>query len=93
MINEVENHQLRGLAGQLNWVCNQTRPYISFDSSQASISLKNATADVLQATRIVAKLKSQSIKLTFKRIGNILASEIIAYSDASSTNLKDGKSQ
>ena len=33
MLNEEENHRLRGSAGQLNWVCNQTRPDILFDSS------------------------------------------------------------
>ena len=34
MLDEEENHQLRGLAGQLNWVCKQTRPA----SMSASIS-------------------------------------------------------
>ena len=57
------------------------------------MSLKNATIDVLRANKIVPKLKSQSVKLTFKSIGNILISEITPYSDASFVNLKDGKSQ
>ena len=35
----------------------------------------------------------QSVKLTFKSTGNILASEIIAYSNASFVNLKGGKSK
>ena len=94
MLDKEEDHQLRRVAGQLNWVCNQKRPDISFDSSQASMSLKNAIIeDVLQAKRIVAKLKLQSVTLTFKNIGNIVASEIIAYSDASFANLKNSKSQ
>ena len=55
--------------------------------------LKNATMDVLRAKKIVAKLKLQSVKLTFKSIGNMLALEIIAYSDVSFANLKDRKSK
>ena len=58
MLDKEENHQLRGLAGQLNWVCNQTPPDISFDSSHASMSLKNATIeDVFRANKVVAKTK------------------------------------
>lgn len=56
--------------------------------------MKNTSIeDVLQANKIVTKLKFQSIKLTFKSTGNILASENIVYSNASFINLKDVKSQ
>ena len=78
MLDEWENYLLRRLA-RLNWVCNQTRPDILFDKSQAIMSMKNAKIDVLRWSKIVEKLKLQSAKLTFKRIGNI-SSEIIANS-------------
>ena len=58
--------QLRGLPGQLNWVCNKTRPDISFHSSHANMSLKNATIDILPANKIVTKLKSPGPILEFK---------------------------
>ena len=94
MLDEKENHQPKWLLGQFNWVCNQTCPDILFDSSETSRSLKNTSIeDVLQANKIVTKLKFQSIKLTFQSISNILTSENIVYSNASFINLKDVKSQ
>ena len=33
-----ESQQLKAIAGQLNWVSSQTRPDISFDSCQVSVS-------------------------------------------------------
>ena len=66
MLDEEEYHQLRGLPGQLNWVCNKTRPDISFHSSHANMSLKNATIDILPANKIVTKLKSPGPILEFK---------------------------
>ena len=44
------------------------------------MSMKNAKIDVLRWSKIVEKLKLQSAKLTFKRIGNISSSEIFANS-------------
>ena len=57
------------------------------------MQLKNATTDVLQANNTARKLKLKLPKLTLKSTGNILASEITAYCNASFANIKDGKSQ
>ena len=35
-LTDDESHQLRALAGQLNWVANQTRPDVAFGARQAS---------------------------------------------------------
>ena len=42
-----KSHQLRALAGQLNWVANQTRPNIAFGTHQASIAATKGTVNHL----------------------------------------------
>ena len=42
-LNEDESHQLRVLAGQLNWLSYQTRPDFAFDAYQISVNMNKAT--------------------------------------------------
>ena len=82
-LTDDESHQLRALAGQLNWVANQTRLDVAFDARQASIA----------ATRLLKKLLSEEVVLNFKNLGNIKKTRISAFSYASYANLKGGSSQ
>ena len=35
-----ETRQLRGLAGQLNWIARQTRPDMAYNACEVSVSIK-----------------------------------------------------
>ena len=65
-----ESQQLKAVAGQLNWVSSQTRPDISFDSCQVSVSCKDATIeDLFKANKSVKKLKSEHVSLQYPKPG------------------------
>ena len=93
-LTDDESHQLRALAGQLNWVANQTRLDVAFDARQASIAATNGTINDLQAAnKALKKLLSEEVVLNFKNLGNIKKTRISAFSYASYANLKGGSSQ
>ena len=93
-LTEHENHQLRALAGQLNWISNQTRPDLSFKTRQASIAASKGTINnIVEANKAVKKLQSEDVFLNFKSLGDLKKVEITAYSDASHANLRDASSQ
>ena len=86
-----ESHQLRALAGRLNWVANQTRPDVAFGARQASIGATDGTVNDLQAAnKVLQKLLSEEVVLNFKNLGNIKKARISAFSDASHANLQGG---
>ena len=89
-----ESHQLKATARQLNWVSSKTRPDISFDSCQVSVSCKDATIeDLFKAKESVKKLKSQHVSLQHPNLGSLKEARIVGYNDAAFANLKDGSSQ
>ena len=93
-LTDYESHQLRTLAGQLNWVANQTRPDVAFGARQASIAATNRTVNHLQAeNKALKKLLSEEVVLNFKNLGDIKKATVSAFSDASHANLKGGPSQ
>ena len=93
-ITEEESHQLRGLAGQFNWVANQTRPDIAFKARQTSIAVSNSTVgDIHSTNKCVQKLQSEDVVIKFKSLEHIKTCSIRAYSDAALRNLPGGSSQ
>ena len=89
-----ESQQLKAVAGQLNWVSSQTRPDISFDSCQVSVSCKDATIeDLFKANKSVKKLKSEHVSLQYPNLGSLKEARIVGYNDAAFANLKDSGSQ
>ena len=47
-----EAQQLRGLAGQINWVSSQTRHDMTYSACEVSVSTKNATiVDLTKANK------------------------------------------
>ena len=82
------------MAGQFNWVANQTAPDIAFKARQTSIAVSNSTVgDIHSANKCVRKLQSEDVMIKFKSLENIKACSITAYSDAALGNLPDGSSQ
>ena len=54
-LNKEEARQLRGLAGQLNWVSSQTRPEMAYSAYEVSVYTKNATiVDLFKANKNIA---------------------------------------
>ena len=93
-LNCEEKQKLRSLVGQMNWVANHSRPDIAFDACQISTSVKDATIrDLKNANKVVMRVKSEQVKLTYPLLGDISASHIICYTDASFKNLPGGASQ
>ena len=89
-----ESQQLKAIAGQLNWVSSQTRPDISFDSCQVSVSCKDTTIeDLFKANESVKKLKSEHVSLQYPNLGSLKEARIVGYNDAAFANLKDSGSQ
>lgn len=91
-LNAKEKTILRSKIGQLLWISGQTRPDIAFDVSCLASAINGASAqNLLEANRIVTKVKSTDLTLNFFRLKEPLS--IVMYSDASFGNLPDGGSQ
>ena len=91
-MNENEKSILQTKILQLLWVCKETRPGISFDTSTLASSLNNATvSEIKLCNKIISKIKNNKITLKYKKLVNNL--KLFVYNDASFGNLKDGDSQ
>ena len=91
-LNENEKSILQTKIGQLLWVCNQTRPDISFDTSTLASSLNNGTvSEIKLCNKIISKIKNNKVTLKYKKLVNNL--KLFVYTDASFGNLKNGGSQ
>ena len=92
-LSSKETRQLRGIAGQLNWVSSQTRPDIAYSACETSVAVKNPTVrDLVQANKHVKKLHAESVCLRITKIC-LSSARIVCYTDASFANLRDGASQ
>ena len=87
-----EQYMYRKIVGQLNWLASQSRPDLSFDVCQLSTKLNQATVhDLIFANKTLKKANSQSLLLKFNRL--CYPVNLVAFCDASYTNLPDGSSQ
>lgn len=92
-ISEDERRALRGVVGRLNWVANQTRPDLSFETLDLSMSVNDATVtDLLKANKAVRQLKTEQCSVSFPNLGPIDKLRMVIHSDASHANLRDGVS-
>ena len=93
-INNTERKQLRSTIGMLNWIATQTRPDISFDVCQASVSFKDATVkDLKKVNKVVCRLHNDHVSIKYENIGDLSRCKLVTFSDASYGNLADGGSQ
>ena len=91
--NNKEKEDLRSIIGQLNWLCTQTRPDLSFSVCELSNSYKTATiATILNANKIIRKAKAVETSLFLPKV-NLNNFKLICYTDAAHGNLPDGGSQ
>ena len=90
-LNCDEQHQYRGICGQLNWISSQSNPTIAFDVCQLSTKLHSATLDdLIKAIKVQRKAK-EPIIIKFAKLGSEI--HLVAYCDASYGNLPNGCSQ
>ena len=74
---------------QLLWLCNQTRPDISFDNSKITSSA--TVLDLKICNKVLCKITNDQIILKYQKLNKNLC--LSAYKDVSFRNLKDDESQ
>ena len=89
-----ELKQFGSVIGQLGWAAGQTRPETAFDCCELSSSVKHAPIeDLLRGNKVLSRVKSESIVLTFKDMGDLSKAKFVCFNDSSFGNLCDGGSQ
>ena len=93
LLNSDEEHILRKVIGQANWLASQTRPDISFDVLNLSCDInKNpVVSHLIEANKMILKIKNKESKLVFPNLGTVDDLKIVAFTDAYA-NLPDGTS-
>ena len=91
LLNSDEEHILRKVIGQANWLASQTRPDISFDVLNLSCDInKNpVVSHLIEANKMILKIKNKESKLVFPNLGTVDDLKIVAFTDASYADLPD----
>ena len=90
-VTESERTQLRALLGGLQWLVTQTRVDAMIDVNLLQSCVTTATVEtLLAANKILRKLRAGPSKMFNKKIEGSI--HLVAWSDASWANRKDGKS-
>ena len=93
-LTKEEISKLKSISGQILWATSQTRPDAMFDSCIASNYGKHPTVrNIIQANKVIKKLKSTQVKLVFPNLGDPQKLKVITYADAAHANLSSGASQ
>ena len=91
-MTEPEQSAYRAICGQLNWICSQSRPDVSFDICQLCTKLSSATIkDVKRASKVLKKVKQDNVFIIFRKLDPPI--KLLAFCDASYGNLDNGYSQ
>ena len=79
---------LREVGGQLLWISSQTRPDLSFDSLEMSVSRNQASINTLKrCLKVIKKAKEKSSSLVFRPTGEDI--KLYVFADAGFCNLPD----
>ena len=93
-LSDSEKKEFRAIVGQLNWICTQTRPDLSYDVCELSSRFNTAKVDdALRANKVIKKAIAKEVVLKYVSLENNEQFTIECYSDASYGNLPDGGSQ
>ena len=93
-LSEREKSEYKALLGQLNWISTNTRPDISFETCNLSVSHNKATvSDLLRLNKLVSRAVSSPLKIYVPRLWSLESCSLECFSDASFANLSDGGSQ
>ena len=89
-----EQTLLRKFTGQMNWLATQTRPDVLFDCCYLMGCITKATVDdIYRANKCLRRLKTDHVKLCFKRLPSLCDVHLKVFSDASFGNMFNGGSQ
>jgi hypothetical protein len=92
-VTEEERTQLRALLGGLQWLVTQTRVDATIDVNLLQSQVVCATVEMLQAAnKVLRKVRQGPTKLFTRKIPEGQKIQLIAWSDTSWANRKDGKS-
>ena len=93
-LSDSEKSEYRALIGQLNWLASHTRPDISYDTCELSVSFNNATVEnLLRLNKLVNRVTKDGLRLHFPRLKALDTCVVECYTDASFASLPDGGSQ
>ena len=93
-LNNEEQGEMKRRCGQLNWLSTHTRPDIAFDLAELSGRTASLRVnDITKMNKLIEKVKSSDVFLTFPSLDNVENVKIAVYADASLANLPDGGSQ
>lgn len=85
---------LKRFAGQINWLVNQVRPDIAFDSCNMSNCISSDLDKAVKiSNKIVRKVHYQDVTLRFQKNLDIMNCKIFTFCDASFKNLANHGSQ
>ncbi|KAG0710632.1 Retrovirus-related Pol polyprotein from transposon RE1 [Chionoecetes opilio] len=93
-LSESERSEYRALVGQLNRIVMHTLPNIAFDACELSVACTRAiVADLLRLNKVIARVKTDFVKLCVPKMEELEDCYLECFSDASFANLAGNGSQ
>ena len=93
-LTKCELEAYRSNVDQILWIARQTGPDVMFDAPSLAASVKGVTMqNIIDANKVIRKLKSEEVALKFQFLGDDNALELVIFSGASLGNLPDGGTQ
>lgn len=90
-LSKFQYKQYRGLVGKLGWLCEQTRPDLSFEVLSLAFKNKDAKiSDLKEANKAVERIKNYTNVVEYKKVGSYGDLKIVAISDASFKKIDSG---
>ena len=92
LLNPGEISMMRGIIGKFRWVCDQTRPDLSYDLLELAMNVNKAQVkDVKLSTKMVNHLHNHPVKVMYPKLPGD-EWYITVFTDASKNVLPDGES-
>lgn len=89
--NVEEKGRFRSLVGQLEWLCTNSRPLLTYDVLKLSCKVNNLKIEVLiEANKYLRKTCAFVSSVYFPGLGDVCKYKLIVYIDVCYANLPDG---